>query len=83
MGILFVLLIERHTKFVGMMAMNQRCFLTASQRSCFLLHFLQISPLLINRTILSCPDRVKPKLMKRKRRYKKHSGITSNVGEAS
>jgi hypothetical protein len=30
MGILFVLLIERNTKFVGMIAMNQRCFLTAS-----------------------------------------------------
>jgi len=44
MGILFVLLIEGHTKFVGMMAMNQRCFLTASRRSCFLLHCLQDNP---------------------------------------
>jgi hypothetical protein len=60
---------------VHWMAMNQRCFLTTSRRSCFLLHCLQISPLLVNRTVLSCPHRAKPKLMKRKRRYKKHSGI--------
>jgi hypothetical protein len=31
MGILFVLLIERNTKFVGMMGKDQSFFLTASQ----------------------------------------------------
>jgi hypothetical protein len=67
MGILFVPLIIRNIKFNGMMGKNKGFFLTASQRSCLLLHCLQIFPLLFNRTILSFPHRAKPWLMKRKK----------------
>ncbi len=67
-----------------MMGEKQRFLLTASRRSRFLLHCLQISPLLVNKTILSFPHRVKLKLMKRKKRYKKHSVIkrSQNIFQA-
>jgi hypothetical protein len=82
MGILFVLLFERNTKFIGIMGKNQMFFLTASQRRCFLLHCLKIPPLQQDNPEL--PYRVKPKLVKRKKRYKKHSGIkrSQNIFQA-
>jgi hypothetical protein len=84
LGILFVLLIKRNTMFARMMGKKQRFFLTASRRSRFLLHCIQISPLLVDKTVLSFPHMVKPKLMKRKKRYEKHSMIkrSQNIFQA-